>query len=145
MADTPLPQRDPNGRLVPGTASLNPGGRPKVVAKIQELARQHTETAIARIVELASSADERIALAAATELLDRGFGRPVQATQSTVEKVDYSAVWLAGMKEANAAMKGDGAKVVEACRTTEVREDGAASGPEVEPEIVSAPADAIAW
>ena len=46
----------------------------------RDLARPHTETAIATIVELTAKGHKaRIRLAAARELLDRGWGRPVQA------------------------------------------------------------------
>lgn len=70
--------RDDFGRFVPGTSG-NPGGRSKSLAAIRQLAREHAETAIKKLVELLSSENERVRLDAIREVLDRGFGRPQQA------------------------------------------------------------------
>lgn len=59
--------------------SGNPSGRPKQNAEVKRLAREHSVAAIQRIVALAASEDERIALAAAQALLDRAYGKPAQA------------------------------------------------------------------
>ena len=66
---------NPNGvgGWLPGRSG-NPGGRPAVARNIQELARQHGPDAIAALVAALGSPRERVA--AATVLLDRGFGRP---------------------------------------------------------------------
>jgi hypothetical protein len=56
--------------------SGNPGRRPAIVKNIQELARAHTADAIAVLVAALKEPKERVA--AATALLDRGYGRPVQ-------------------------------------------------------------------
>lgn len=71
-------KREPGGRFAPGV-SPNPGGRPRVVAKVRELAQQQGETAFQKVVDLMQSNDERIALAAAREILDRAYGKPEQA------------------------------------------------------------------
>lgn len=63
--------------------SGNPGGRPKVVTAIKELAQQHGESAFQRIIGLMASDDERVALAASQEVLNRAYGKPVQATELT--------------------------------------------------------------
>lgn len=56
--------------------SGNPGGRPKVVAEVQELARQHAPAAIAELGRLAMKArNETTRVAAIRELLDRGYGK----------------------------------------------------------------------
>jgi hypothetical protein len=68
---------------LPGLSG-NPAGRPKVVAEIRGLARQHA--AFRRICELVRTRDERVALAASQAILDRAYGRPVQAVQSEVKK-----------------------------------------------------------
>lgn len=75
-----------SGRRVPHSAwkpgqSGNPGGRPRVVADIQALARQHTEAAIRALVAALDSPRERVA--AAQALLDRGYGRAPQRTELT--------------------------------------------------------------
>ena len=59
--------------------SGNPGGRPKVDAEIRELARQHCVSAIERLVLAMANEDDRIAITAASALLDRGIGKPAQA------------------------------------------------------------------
>ena len=59
----------------------NPGGRPKVVAEIRELARQHGHEAIQRLVALMHSKNESVAVRAAEALLDRGYGRPLQGLE----------------------------------------------------------------
>ena len=63
---------------MPG-ACPNPGGRPRVVADIRDLARQHRETALAALVEIAERGENESArVAAANSLLDRGYGKPTQ-------------------------------------------------------------------
>jgi len=56
--------------------SGNPNGRPKVNAYVRDLARAHTEAAINALAEALKN--ERTSVAAATALLDRGYGKPVQ-------------------------------------------------------------------
>ena len=60
-----------------GQPSANPGGRPKgPVADIAALAREYGPHAIATLVKCLSDPKHRVA--AATALLDRGYGRPHQ-------------------------------------------------------------------
>jgi hypothetical protein len=62
--------------------SGNPGGRPRVAAEIRELARVHAPTAIEELARLALKAkSESARISAIRELLDRGFGRPIQTGQ----------------------------------------------------------------
>lgn len=56
--------------------SGNPSGRPKVNTFVRDLAREHTEAAIKALAEALK--DDRHRVAAATALLDRGWGKPVQ-------------------------------------------------------------------
>lgn len=67
--------------------SGNPGGRPKEVAHVRELARQHTTLAIETLVTIAKnkSEDGRARVAAANSLLDRAYGK---APQSHTLEVD---------------------------------------------------------
>ena len=59
--------------------SGNPGGRPKVVAEIRELARAHTVEAVETLVSIISNPKAApAARAAANSLLDRGYGKPPQ-------------------------------------------------------------------
>jgi hypothetical protein len=61
--------------------SGNPGGMKKGTADVKELARQHTEAAINALVEALGDPKQRVA--AATALLDRGYGKPKQEVESS--------------------------------------------------------------
>ena len=72
-------------RRVPRTAwkpgqSGNPGGRPKEVGHVRELARQWTEQAIQTLADIMQDPSQpaRARVAAAESLLDRGYGKPTQ-------------------------------------------------------------------
>lgn len=56
--------------------SANPGGRSKRLEEIRSLAKKHSRRAFDRILELIESDDERVAMAAAKEVLDRAYGKP---------------------------------------------------------------------
>jgi Family of unknown function (DUF5681) len=62
--------------------SGNPGGRPRALVSVMALAREHTIQAIRVLSELMLEANsESVRLNAAAAILDRGWGRPVQAFQ----------------------------------------------------------------
>jgi hypothetical protein len=108
LAMNEIIEREANGRFLPGFTP-NPSGRPKVVGEIKQLARQHAPGAFKRICELVDSEDERTALAAAQEILNRAYGRPVQAIEQTVEYPDIKQLYLQAVQLAN----GHNAKVVD--------------------------------
>ena len=57
--------------------SGNPGGRPKGDGEIRDLARQHTATALRALIEIAEQGqNESARVAAASAILDRGWGKP---------------------------------------------------------------------
>jgi hypothetical protein len=57
--------------------SGNPGGRPKGHGDIRQLARRHTAAAIATLVKICQNGEnEGARVAAATAILDRGWGKP---------------------------------------------------------------------
>jgi hypothetical protein len=60
--------------------SGNPGGRPKVVAEVRELAREHTSEAVETLVSIMTNpkAAPAARVSAANALLDRGYGKPPQ-------------------------------------------------------------------
>jgi hypothetical protein len=65
--------------------SGNPGGRPKAVASLQAAAREYAAMALRTLAEIAEKgAKEASRVAAATALLDRGFGRPTQSIEVEV-------------------------------------------------------------
>ena len=69
--------------------SGNPGGRPKVLGEVQELARQYAPTVIGELARLALKAkNETVRIAAIRELLDRGYGRPRQGLEVSIPSVD---------------------------------------------------------
>ena len=67
------------GRPFQAGRSGNPGGRPRVVRQVQELARQCAPDAIKELARLATKArSETARIAAIRELLDRGIGKSRQ-------------------------------------------------------------------
>ncbi len=74
--------------------SGNPGGRPKVLGDVQELAREQSRHAIKTLVEIMSNEKTPPAarVAAANALLDRGYGKPTQLISKTLAKVDPSTM-----------------------------------------------------
>ena len=48
--------------------------------KADALAREHTEEAIARLAQIMRDGEDRDAISASKELLDRGHGKPLTAT-----------------------------------------------------------------
>jgi hypothetical protein len=97
----------------PGTPGRRFGGRAKgtpnkLSAEIRTVARQYSAEAIAKLVHLMrNSRSEKIQIAAADLLLDRGYGRPVQSIAGPLVNVnvlsaDQSARLTPG--EAYAAM-----------------------------------------
>src|SRR5262249_1155490 len=60
--------------------SGNPGGRPKEIAEVKELARAHMPAAIEALASIMNNpkASDAARVSAATALLDRGYGKPQQ-------------------------------------------------------------------
>jgi len=89
--------------------SGNPSGRPKALGELRDLAREHTEAAIAALVAALASPRERVA--AAIALLDRGYGRPPQFVSGNADQfrkaIDMSDDELAAI----AAGRSEGADV----------------------------------
>ena len=74
--------------------SGNPGGRPAGYGDLRELARTHTETAVATLVEIMDDKDAAPSAraTAATGLLDRGWGRPEQSISTSIKEESYADV-----------------------------------------------------
>lgn len=78
----------------------NPRGRPKKDFDLAKLAQSHAETAIKTLVEVmtAEEATPSARVSAASELLDRGFGRAPQ-TLDVEHKVAFSEQFECFMRE----------------------------------------------
>lgn len=62
-------------RFQPGVSG-NPGGKPKGLAEFRARIAGYSEKAERTLIELLDSDNDRVRLSAATELLDRLYGRP---------------------------------------------------------------------
>ena len=71
-------------KFEPGQSG-NPGGRPKS-KELRDLCRTYTADAVKELARLAlESKSERVRVVAITEILDRGYGRPMQAIEVAVD------------------------------------------------------------
>ncbi len=73
------------GRPFQPGQSGNPGGRPKGIAAI---AREHTDKAVDVLVAAMDDPDSRVKIAAAKEILDRGYGKAPVFTADLTGKLD---------------------------------------------------------
>jgi len=89
--EQPMPGK---GRPFSKGVSGNPGGRPKVLGDVQELAREKSPEAIETLSNIMrdEKAPPAARVAAANALLDRGYGKPTQPISQTVAKVDPSSL-----------------------------------------------------
>src|SRR5690242_11968064 len=80
VINLPKPQREIAGRWKAGQSG-NPGGRPKAVKEIQELARSYAPEALERLAFWMRTDDSRASPSACIALLNRGLGMPMQQTE----------------------------------------------------------------
>src|SRR6185312_13412926 len=94
-----------------GCPSPNPGGRPKGLHDLQELAREHTEAAIDTLAKIMKDekAPHSARLSAAEALLSRGWGRPILPTVQTNTRNTFEQ-WLDGLGDDTKQLIEDGIK-----------------------------------
>jgi hypothetical protein len=108
--------------------SGNPGGRPKVVAEVRELAREHTSKAVETLVSIMSNpkAAPAARVSAANALLDRGYGKPPQHITGESAPVYVARLpepcrtveeWVASLGDPSAQTPSNGAKPESQCIT----------------------------
>jgi hypothetical protein len=66
--------------------SGNPGGRPKLPAEMREMFQAKAPEAFEVLCRHLDSKDPRVAVAAATQILDRAYGRPVQSIDANINE-----------------------------------------------------------
>ena len=79
--------------------SGNKGGRPAGFQEFRELCRARTHEAIDTLVECLADEDARVRVAAATALLDRGWGRPATTLEVGVTPESALAKLAAALTE----------------------------------------------
>jgi hypothetical protein len=66
--------------------SGNPGGRPKLPAEMREIFQAKAPEAFEVLCKHLHSTDPRISAAAATQILDRAYGRPIQSIDASISE-----------------------------------------------------------
>ena len=114
--------RNSDGTFLQGYSG-NPSGRPAIISELQKLARTHTPTALATLVEIMSNAASppNSRVAAAVALLDRGYGRPSTAVfvemtpqTSSADREALLSTVVAAMDEMAASAKATEKRAIEA-------------------------------
>ena len=83
--------------------SGNPGGRPKGLAEVRELAQRLTARSFEELERIAfESPDDRAPLAAIGMILERGYGKPAQPMDGDGEggPMRYEIRWAGSSSEA---------------------------------------------
>lgn len=62
-----------------GDPRRNNGGRPRIAEDVREALRALLPRAVERLAELVESRDDKVAIMAVREVLDRNYGKPRQA------------------------------------------------------------------
>jgi hypothetical protein len=83
-------KREGAGRRKGSTGGVRlPSVRPDIKQELRELAREHTDTALGTLVRICKMSDSDTArVAAASALLDRGYGKPGQQTNLDITHYD---------------------------------------------------------
>lgn len=84
-----MTERKINGQFTKGVSG-NPGGRPKDIYHVRELARQYTDEAVNTLAEIANNpkSPPSARVQAANALLDRAWGKPVQFNENATRVIE---------------------------------------------------------
>jgi Family of unknown function (DUF5681) len=99
-----MAKRTEKGQFAKGESG-NPGGRPKLPSEMREIFQSKAPEAFEVLCRHLHATDPRVALAAATQILDRAYGRPVQSIDANISegairfveiprKAESVAAWL---------------------------------------------------
>ena len=91
------PRRNAKGQLLPGE-KLNGSGLERYKARMKNQLDQLTPRAINRLSKLLDSEDEKVAIVAVKEILDRNLGKPKASLDVRVE-TSLSALHLQALEE----------------------------------------------
>jgi hypothetical protein len=69
--------------------SGNPGGRPKLPAEMREIFHEKAPEAFEILCKHLHASDPRVSVAAATQILDRAYGRPIQSIDTTITENEH--------------------------------------------------------
>ena len=86
-----MPRRANSTSFKPGQSG-NPNGRPRVLTDVQNAAREHSTEAIETLARIMRNpkAPAAARIAAASALLDRGYGKPRQTVDANNTNVHYA-------------------------------------------------------
>ena len=94
--------RDRTGRFQPGTATPNPGGRPRVPDELRAIFEAASTEAARKLAELVHDDDPRVALVASNAILDRVLGKPAQQVNASAASHDLGRIHLEALQEIQA-------------------------------------------
>lgn len=98
MTDDPTPVRTHRGTFAPGISG-NPGGRVGLPADVRQMLEDAVPQAVATLLNLISSKDDRVSLAATEALLSRLYGKPAQQINANVTNANIGELHLQALQE----------------------------------------------
>jgi len=105
--DRPLIPQPHGGALRPGKPSVNRGGFKRTKREALQLLQDGTPDAARRLVELTLSKDDRVAVVAITQLMDRTIGKASETPQGDAEEsaqIDLSVLPPHRLREMSEAL-----------------------------------------